>query len=156
MMCYEVIRARGHENIKATHKNTLEITKDSYLTPRGDCIIGIAADKSVYELNEVFKNCIKFEDAILIIILEVDSLKDIILAQGHPSLVLSNKRKLIIRRSSYIDTATLGIRANKAAVDIKRELVEKLKHPETELVVHLYVKRLHEIASINTGSRSIF
>ncbi|HIP75502.1 MAG TPA: DUF371 domain-containing protein, partial [Thermococcus paralvinellae] len=44
-MMREIIHCYGHENIKATHKSTLEITKEDFLTPRGDCIICIKADK---------------------------------------------------------------------------------------------------------------
>jgi len=29
----------GHENIRSNHKKTIEITKESHLTPRGDCIV---------------------------------------------------------------------------------------------------------------------
>ncbi|MGB9674949.1 MAG: DUF371 domain-containing protein, partial [Nanopusillaceae archaeon] len=36
-----VINVKGHKLVKATHKSTLEITKDNFLTERGDCIIGI-------------------------------------------------------------------------------------------------------------------
>ncbi len=33
-----VIKAKGNKLIKATHKSTLEITKDNYLTERGDIV----------------------------------------------------------------------------------------------------------------------
>ena len=51
MKVTEVIYARGHENIKATHKTTMEITKDPYLTPRGDCIIAVKANKAALDLS---------------------------------------------------------------------------------------------------------
>lgn len=47
-----VIKARGHPNIKATHRTTIEVTKDNYLTGRGDCILGIDADKSLKDMKE--------------------------------------------------------------------------------------------------------
>ena len=35
----ETLEAYGHRNIRATHRSTFELTKDDYLTHRGDCII---------------------------------------------------------------------------------------------------------------------
>jgi hypothetical protein len=29
------IHARGHENVRATHATTIEVTKEEHLTPRG-------------------------------------------------------------------------------------------------------------------------
>lgn len=156
MVCREVIRARGHPNIRATHRSTLEITRDHDLTPRGDCIIGVEADKSAFELSDFFKDCIRSDGSVLIMVIEVEGFRDIILAHGHYLLELSDTRRVIIRKSNYVDRATLGIKASKAAVDIKRELVERLRNREVELTAYLYVFRLDEITSIYPDSRSIF
>ncbi len=40
----------GHKNIRSLHEKTIEITKDSKLTPSGDCIIGI---NSLYGCKEI-------------------------------------------------------------------------------------------------------
>lgn len=156
MVCYEVVRARGHKNIRATHRTTLEITKEQHLTLRGECIIGLAADKSVFDLSDDFKNCLKAEKSLLVIVLEVNDLKDVILAEGHPNLVLSDKSRIIVRKSTYIEPATLCIRANKAAADLKREVVSALREPNSMLTAHLYVIGLDEITSINFRSRRVF
>jgi len=42
----EVIRARGHENVQSTHASTFEVTSDDWLTPAGDCILAIEADRT--------------------------------------------------------------------------------------------------------------
>jgi hypothetical protein len=39
------LTALGHKNVLATHKTTLEFTKDDYLTKKGDCILAINLDK---------------------------------------------------------------------------------------------------------------
>ncbi|MEM0001099.1 MAG: DUF371 domain-containing protein [Desulfurococcaceae archaeon] len=156
MICYEVIRARGHKNITATHRTTMEITKDPHLTLRGECIIGLAADKGALDLSDEFKNCLKTINSILVIVLEVNGgVKDFVLAEGHPDLILSDRSKVIVRKSAYIEPATLGIRANKAAADLKRELVDRLRDPGSVLTAHLYVIGLNEIASIDLRSRRI-
>ena len=44
------ITAFGHPNIVANHKTTLEFTKEKHLSPKGDCIVGINANKSIKEI----------------------------------------------------------------------------------------------------------
>jgi len=155
MVCYEVVRARGHENIRATHRTTLEITREDHLSTRGDCIIGVSADKGVSDLSVGFKKCLKASDTILVIVFEARGFRDCVLAEGHPDLILTDKNKLIIRKSTYIDPATLCVRANKAAFDLKRELIHVLRDPNTTLLMHLYALRLNEITSVNAHSRGV-
>ena len=57
-MKYE-IEFFGHENIRSNHKKTIEITKESHLTPRGDCIVGVNANSSCADLPEELKNKLK-------------------------------------------------------------------------------------------------
>ncbi len=127
-----IIKAYGHPLIKATHKSTFEITKDNYLTPRGDCIIGIKASHSVKDLPEELKEHLRKGGKIEIII-KVEDLEDRIIAYGHPNLILTNERSIVVRKSTYIDDRTLAIRASKAARDIKREIIKELQK-ERELL----------------------
>jgi len=48
--------AYGHKNITSRHKTTLEFTKDSNLTIKGDCIVGIKADFSLDKIKDFIKN----------------------------------------------------------------------------------------------------
>jgi len=134
----ETIKAYGHPNIKALHKTTLEVTKEKELTPRGDCIVGVRADKAVLDLDQRFKETIRNDQAIIVVILEVDDLRDIILAHGHHSLQLSDPMRIIIRKSAYIEPATLAIKANKSARDVDRRLIDKLRRKDTLLTIKLY------------------
>jgi len=155
MVVVDVLYAKGHPNVKATHKTTLEITKEEYVTPRGDCIIAIKATKAVKDLDPVLKSIIRRNDAIIIAVLETDNLKDVVLAMGSQELLLSSDNKIIIRKSTYIEPATLGIRSNKAARDIDRRLIERLKNPDTVLKIKIIGLLLEEIESINKGVGSI-
>ena len=47
--------AYGHENVKATHKNTIEFTKEKELTPQGDCILGVNSDFDFKKIAEFIK-----------------------------------------------------------------------------------------------------
>ena len=55
MQITEFITAFGHKNVRATHRTTLEITKDEELSVRGDCIVAVAADKGFFDLKPKFK-----------------------------------------------------------------------------------------------------
>ena len=41
----------GHPNVRCLHQRTIEVTTDSHLTLRGDCIIGVRASKACKDLN---------------------------------------------------------------------------------------------------------
>lgn len=138
MVSYERIVARGHENIRGLHRTTIEITKEKTLTLRGDCIIGVMADKSVNDLSPSFKELLKDKDTILIGEFFINNkLYDVVIGQGDPNLILTNDRKTIFRKSTYIDSSTLSIKTNKAARDLDRDMIELLKNPETILTIIL-------------------
>jgi len=139
------VTARGHKAIKALHPTTFELTKDSYLTERGDCIIGVNLDKAVSELDPYLRNALKRRSSIAILVLQVENIVDIAIAQGHENLILSDSRRIIVRRSSYIDPATLAVNANKSSRNIRRDLVDKLKDPSTILTMDIYVFDLGQV-----------
>ncbi len=130
----EEIIAWGHENITAKHRTTLEITKEEKLTPRGDCIIGVKADKAICDIDERIKEWLKAGKRIEIeIILPQYGLKDSLIAFGSSDMTFKHKTDIVVRKSDYVCERTLAIRANKAAKDINREIVKLLKDPTTEL-----------------------
>ena len=132
-----VITARGHTNVKCTHKTTLEITKENYLTSTGDCIIGISADKSMLDFPEDFKERLRNADRIVVEIL-VDDLRDVIVGKGHKDLILNHPTDIVIRKSTYICPRTLMISADKGAKDIDREIVRRLREG-SELIFKITV-----------------
>jgi len=67
----ELVDARGHENIQSTHKTTFEITKETTLTRRGDCVIAVGATKGAADLNPRFKEAAKKKSARITITIEV-------------------------------------------------------------------------------------
>ena len=153
VLVYDVVRARGHGNIRATHETTLEITREDYVTPRGDCIIACMADKAVADLSPELKKVLQSDDTFVIVVLRVRDLQDFVLCQGSSRLTLSNPRKIIIRKSTYVDDATLCIRANKAARDIDRRIVNYLCTGE-EVEVRIYAARLSEVEKFLSTFRS--
>ncbi|BBG25319.1 DUF371 domain-containing protein [Sulfuracidifex tepidarius] len=134
MIALDVIKAKGHFNVKGTHRNTLEITKDDYLTPRGDCILGINADKALSDLDERVKQIIKMDGSYVYLVMKVGGLIDLVQGVGSHELPLSNTEKMIVRKSGFISDSTLMLHSNKAARDIRRDLIEELKN-EKDLTV---------------------
>ena len=123
----EVICCRGHPNVLSTHRNTFEFTKETHLSPKGDCIVAIAADKNMVELPEEFKRRLKTEDSRLEITIECGGLSETITAYGHPNLILTHPTDFVVRKTDFICPRTLAIRAEKAAKDMDRRLIEKLR-----------------------------
>ncbi|MEX2702348.1 MAG: DUF371 domain-containing protein [Candidatus Baldrarchaeota archaeon] len=133
----EEIRAYGHPNIRATHRSTLEITKEENLTPRGDCIIAIKANKGLYELSNEFKKIARKDGSKIKLIIEVEGLKEEITGYGSSKLTLNHPTDIVCRKSSYTCSRTLMIKANKAAIDLNREIIKKLKNPDTPVKIIL-------------------
>ncbi len=130
----DLIVAWGHPNITAKHRTTLEITKESELTPRGDCIIGVKADKAICDIDDKIKNWLKLGHAVKIeIVLPQYGLKDSLIAFGSGRMTFKHKTDIVVRKSDFVCDRTLAIKADKAAKDIDREMVELLRDPTTEL-----------------------
>jgi hypothetical protein len=136
----ETITAYGHENIRAAHKTTLEITKDRHLTKNGDCIIAIAADKSLADLSSKFKEKLRGKNATLTIRIDVGDVIEEIKASGSSHLILTHPTEIVVRKSDYVSNRTLAIRADKASHDLSRKLVNKLKNPNQKVKITLTVK----------------
>jgi hypothetical protein len=136
----EYISASGHSNILATHPATLMLTKDKDLSKTGDCIVAVSAEKSVIDLSQQFKDALRKPNAKLTIAIEADGLREQIIAFGSPKLILTHPTDMVIRKSNYICNRTLAIHSDKAANDLPRELVQKLKDPKQKVKITLIVK----------------
>lgn len=135
-----VFSARGHENIEATHKTTFEVTKETTLTKQGDCIIAVEASKAAADLPFEFKEAARKEGAQITVTIEAGELREVVKAKGSPQLQFMHPTDLVVRKSCYVCGRTLAIRADKAASDFSRELVEKMKDPSQEITVTLAVE----------------
>ncbi len=133
----EVVRFKGHKNVRATHRSTLEITKEPYLTIRGDCIVGVLADKALKDFSECFKEFARNNETIIIIALIVDGAVDFIKGKGGEHLSYSDDRKIIVRKSAYQSSNTAMINADKAAADIKREIVDMLRDESSGIAIFI-------------------
>ncbi|MEM3730223.1 MAG: DUF371 domain-containing protein [Candidatus Bathyarchaeia archaeon] len=133
----EVIFAYGHKNIQATHKSTFEITKETEISKRGNCIIAVSADKALYDLSPKFKEILRSENAKITILIEAGEVWDAVNAFGSPNLTLAHQTSIVVRKSDYICDRTLAIRADKSSFDLSRKLVEKLRNPNQRVKITL-------------------
>ncbi|MDG5761155.1 DUF371 domain-containing protein [Natronococcus sp. A-GB1] len=122
----EVIRARGHEHVSAAHASTFEVTTDDYLTPAGDCILAIDADRAPADFDSEFVEACRDEAATITVEIEADGHRESVEGRGDPDLEFANERSAVGRTSDYVDDRTVVVGAEFAAEGFDRELVDAL------------------------------
>jgi hypothetical protein len=120
---------RGHREILGDHKTTLEFTKDSFLTKRGNCIIGVKADFEVDELKK-FLRCEKIKIGI-----RVHDFFDELIAV--PNKNFNDNHEIVIRIGEFISPRTFAVNATKASKDINRKLINALKQDKIKGIVEI-------------------
>jgi hypothetical protein len=123
----EEIEAFGHPLVKATHRTTFEVTREWHLTERGDCIIAVGANKAARDLSEEFKMAARRPGAEITVIIEANGEMDAAKSFGSPNLTFTHPTDIVVRKSNYICGRTVAIKADKAACDLSRRLIEKIK-----------------------------
>ena len=135
-----VFYCRGHSNVRATHKTTLEFTKDENLSSKGDCIIGVSSSESLDSFPLELKRKIMSSEAIIYVKLEVEKYSDLIKGYGNSKLELNDDNAIVIRKSNFICSRTLMINSDKAAININKQIILKMKNPENKMKVTVMVK----------------
>ena len=110
---------------------TIEITKESHLTPQGDCIVGVNATSSCADLPEDLKNKLKDPNIMVTFSISVGDHEFLIKGMGHPDLILTHPNDIVIRKSNFICPRTLAVKCDKASDLLPREMVSLLQKPKT-------------------------
>ncbi|MBI4438554.1 DUF371 domain-containing protein [Candidatus Woesearchaeota archaeon] len=110
--------ASGHRNITARHSTTLEFTKDTELTEKGDCIIAVGAQFSFDELKR-FLSCKK-----VVVTVTAAGITDRIIACPNPGF--NSDHEIVIRKASFTSPRTFATSADKAAVSLSRLLIGQI------------------------------
>jgi len=121
------LTAKGHANIKGTHKKTFELVTDSELSDGGTCIIGVATEPQTEHLLQL-RGSVKIE-------LQCGTATDTVHAMMNPLYIASDP--LIIRTHGEPQHNSLCIGANKGAAALDRELIDALRAPGAELTMTL-------------------
>jgi hypothetical protein len=122
----EVIRARGHENVTADHASTFEVTTDDWLTPAGDCIVAVAADRAPADFGPAFVAACQDAGAVIRVTVSAGGHEETIHARGGPDLTFESDRSAVVRTSTYVDDRTVAVDAECAAEGLDRDLVAAL------------------------------
>lgn len=120
------VRAVGHEHVSATHPSTFEVTADDHLTPAGDCILAIGADRAPADFAPAFVERCRNRDAVIEARFHVGTRSATVTGRGHPALTFESQRGLVGRTSDHVDDRTVMVGADAAAADLPRPLVAAL------------------------------
>jgi len=126
------IKFSGHENIRSNHQKTIEITKESSLTPRGDCIVGVSATSSCNDLPQEIKDKLRDPGSKVTFSISVNTHQFTIVGSGHPDLILTHKEDIVLRKSDFICPRTIAVKCDKASDLLPREMVSLLQNPKTQ------------------------
>ncbi len=122
----ETIHARGHENVSGRHASTFEITTDDFLTPAGDCILAIEADRAPADFDPDFVDACRDEEATITVTVESGDHSETVTGHGHPDLEFDSDRSMVGRTSDYVDERTVVVGCEFAAEGFNRDLVNAL------------------------------
>ena len=131
------IIAHGNPKITATNASMIKLTNGNDVD---DATIGVRANKACADFPEDFKRAIKTPDKNLEIVIESDDEMIAFSAYCSPALKLIDSNHISINKTDLIDDKTVAIVSDKAAADLDRDFVEKLKDPNSKIKVVLGVK----------------
>lgn len=129
----------GHGNITAKHKTTLEFAKDSQLSLKGDCIVGVKADFSLKEIKKFIKSLNNSKKITIIMeTMKKDDNKIIEKINAEINSDFNSDKDIVIRKSGFKDYRTFAINADKAACDLSKELIKIISNKKQKITIIIY------------------
>ncbi|MDK2850110.1 MAG: uncharacterized protein PWR32_777 [Candidatus Woesearchaeota archaeon] len=126
------IKFFGHKNILGLHFNTFEFTKDSFVTKKGDCIIGVNSEFDFSNLTQFLDNQKKVKvKGLIVVYLNGQRFEDTFEGLLNKNFDI-NSRELVFRKSDFDSKRTLVVRCNKSAKQLNRRMIDALKSPEAQ------------------------
>jgi len=120
-------KAYGHENVIGEHKTTIELTSENHLTRQGTCIVGVCSDITLKELDSKIKKLALLSTTKIVLRMSIDGLREEITGTGSPGLTYTDPTSMVARTSSFESGRTLMVNADKAASDLSREFVDRVR-----------------------------
>ena len=130
----------GHPNVQCLHNRAIEVTMDTNLTLRGDCIIGVGANKACKDLNPKLQNLLKTDNSFVRVSIIAGNLSCDLNGMGSSRLLLLDSRDIVIRKTSFACSRTLCMNCDKSSSDISREMVQMLKDPQTKGILNIIIE----------------
>jgi len=120
-------KAYGHDNVIGEHKTTVELTSENHLTKRGTCIVGVGSDITLSQLNPKIKKLAQLSSTKIVLRMSINGLTEEVTGTGNPGLTYTDSTSMVARTSTYTCGRTLMVNADKAASNLSREFVDRLK-----------------------------
>ncbi len=120
-------KAYGHENIIGEHKTTVELTSENHLTKRGTCIVGVGSGITLSQLDPKIKKLARLSGTKIVLRMSINGLTEEVTGTGSPGLTYTDPTSMVARTSKFESERTLMVKADKAASDLSREFVDRLK-----------------------------
>ncbi len=117
----------GHENVIGEHKTTVELTSEKHLTKQGTCIVGVCSDMTLNQLNPEIKRLASSSSTKIVLRMSIDGLSEEITGTGGLGLTYMDSTSMVARTSTFECGRTLMVNADKAATDLNRDFVDRLK-----------------------------
>jgi uncharacterized protein len=130
----------GHPNIQSLHAKAIEITKEEHLTPRGDCIIGVRADKACAGLDEALKHRLRSNTAIVKIEVIVGTESFVITGVGDQRLNLLSPNDIVIRKTNFVCPRTMSVRCDKSSLEVPRKMIKMLQDRDRKAIFRIIVE----------------
>ncbi|THA59617.1 DUF371 domain-containing protein [Streptomyces sp. A0958] len=121
------IHARGHENVRATHAKTLEITGDQDITPRATCVIGVGAAFDGQELALLRGP----------VAVRLSAGPHVATGTAVVNPLHAVTDRLVLRRSDHASPDTFAVRSTLVASALDPEFVAALADPANEVTLTL-------------------
>src|SRR5262245_57570540 len=109
-MVQDEVTFYGHPNVQSLHNKTIEITKDEHLTLRGDCIIGVHANKACKDLNETLRRRLCMEGSVVRMEIMVGTESFVINGVGDKRLTLQNPHDIVVRKTNFVCPRTMSLK----------------------------------------------
>src|SRR5207302_645753 len=126
----------GHPAVRATHRGSLELTRDREISRRATCVVGVAAGMEEADLHG-YRGPVTIS-------LRAGPYSHEVHATAHPGFRLG--RRMVIRRSQHRSADTFAVGADADAGALPRELASMLTDPEVRLVVSVTGRRSPQAA----------
>ncbi|MEM3084933.1 MAG: DUF371 domain-containing protein [Nitrososphaerales archaeon] len=130
----------GHRNVRAMHERTIELTKAREITLRGDCIIGVNANKACADLSDALKHRLRGENSVVRLSIMVGEYVYSFKAFGTSSLTLADKHDMVLRKSTFICPRTVAVGCSRASNDIPKSIIQLLRDPATKGVLSINIE----------------
>ncbi len=120
-------KAFGHENVIGEHKTTVELTSEDHLTRQGTCIVGVCSEMSLNQLDSKIKRMASLSNTIITLRMSVNELTEEVTGTGSLGLTYSDSTSMVARTSAFECGRTLMVNADKAASNLIRDFIDRLK-----------------------------